>query len=121
MKRAAVSVVMGTVLLLFCGLLYTAPVYSVEELTPTPTEILSSGSNMAVKPHHEGFNRETCEIRCRSIYGISPYIEEHASGGGGMGTYARYLLIARCIEQCNKRFWKEFDEKMRELDLPLRK
>jgi hypothetical protein len=119
MNRLALAVVSVTIFFLFCGVLYSAPAQSPEEVPSAAIRNTSPGSNMEVIRHDEGFDRETCEIRCRSIYGIPPYGEEQwAGGGGGMGG-SRYLIIAHCIEQCNKRFWKEFDKKMRELDRSL--
>ncbi|MGO9571328.1 MAG: hypothetical protein ACLP5H_27705 [Desulfomonilaceae bacterium] len=117
MNRSALTVVSVTILLLFCGVLYPAPAHPPEGLPSAAIHDSSTRSNMDVIRHDEGFNRESCEIRCRSIYGIPPYGEEQWSGGGGTGG-SRYLIIAHCIEQCNKRFWKEFDAKMRELDRP---
>jgi hypothetical protein len=120
MNRLALAVVSVTIFFLFCGVLYPAPAHSPEEVPSAAIHNSSPGSNMEVIRHDEGFDRETCEIRCRSIYGIPPYGEEQwAGGGGGMGSGSRYLIIAHCIEQCNKRFWREFDAKMRELDKPL--
>ena len=118
MNRLALAVASVTVFFLFCGVLSPAPAHYPEEVPSAAIHNSSPGSNMEVIRHDEGFDRESCEIRCRSIYGIPPYGEEQwagGGGGGGMGS-SRYLIIAHCIEQCNKRFWKEFDENMRELD-----
>lgn len=120
MKRLALVAVAGIFVLLVYGLLNQAPAHSPEEVPSAAIHKSSPGSNIEVIRHDDEFNRETCEIRCRSYFGIPPYGEEQWSGGGGgsMGG-SRFLIIARCIEECNKRFWKEFDEKMRELDRPL--
>jgi hypothetical protein len=93
-----------------------APAYSPEEVPSAAIHNSSPDSNMGIIRHAEGFNRESCEINCRSYFGIPPYGEEQWSGGGGGTGGSRYLIIAHCIEQCNKRFWKEFDQRMRELD-----
>jgi len=121
MKRLALVAAAGILVLLVYGFLNQAPAHSPEEVASTAIHNSFVGSNMGVIRHDEGFDRETCEIRCRSIYGIPPYGEEQWGGGGGGGGMggSRYLIIARCIEECNKRFWKEFDEKMRELDRSL--
>jgi len=116
MKRLALALVSVTIFFLFCGVLSPAPAYSPEEAPSAAIRNPSPGSNMEVIRHDEGFNRETCEINCRSYFGIPPYGEEQWSGGGGGMGGSRFLIIAHCIEQCNKRFWKEFDQRMRELD-----
>ncbi len=120
MKRSALAVMSVTMFLLFCGFLYPAPAHSPEDVPSATMHNSFPASNMGIVPQGDGFDRETCEIRCRSIYGIPPWVQEQRGGGGGMGSGSRYLLIAHCIEQCNKRFWKEFDDRMRELDGPSR-
>lgn len=119
MNRLALAVVSATISILLCGVLCPAPAHSPEEVPSVAIHNSSPDSNMGIIRHDEGFNRETCEINCRSYFGIPPYGEEQWSGGGGMGGGSRYLIIAHCIEQCNKRFWKEFDQRMRELDRPV--
>lgn len=119
MKRLALVAVAGILVLLVYGPLNPAPANSPEEVPSAAIHKSSPGSNIEVIRHDDEFNRETCEIRCRSYFGIPPYGEEQWSGGGGGMGGSRFLIIARCIEECNKRFWKEFDEKMRELDKPL--
>jgi hypothetical protein len=116
MNRLALAVASVTIFFLFCGVLYPAPAHTPEEVPSAAVRSSSPGSNIEVILNDDGFNRENCEIRCRSIYGIPPYGEEQWSGGGGGMGGSRYLIIAHCIEQCNKRFWKEFDKKMRDLD-----
>jgi len=56
----------------------------------------------------QSFDREACEAECRSIYGVDGYGLQRRGGrsGGDSGTY---YLYARCIQNCNDRFWKEFD------------
>jgi hypothetical protein len=119
MNRLALAVVSLTVFFLICGVLSPAPAHSPEGVPSAAIRNSSQGSTTEAILHDEGFNRESCEINCRSYFGIPPYGEEQWSGGGGGMGGSRYLIIAHCIEQCNKRFWKEFDQKMRELDRPL--
>jgi hypothetical protein len=116
MKRSALPIVVGIMVLAFCGLSYESLVRGAEGLPPTVADFAGQGSATDVVRHDEGFDRESCEIRCRSIFGIPPYTEEQVSGGAGSGSYSRYMLVANCIEKCNQRFWKEFDEKMRDID-----
>jgi hypothetical protein len=59
----------------------------------------------------QSFDRESCEADCRTSYGADPYVLQFRGGigiGGGWGT-GRYQGAAQCIQQCNDRFWKEFD------------
>jgi hypothetical protein len=120
MNRLALAVVSVTTFFLFCGVLHPALAHSPEGVPSEAIHNSLAGSNMEAIRHDEGFDRESCETRCRSYFGIPPYGEEQWAGGGGGGMGgSRYLIIAHCIEQCNKRFWKEFDDKMRELDRPL--
>lgn len=120
MKLSALGLASIIILLLSCGILYPAPANSREDLPSAAMQNSSPGPDTGVIRHVEGFDLQSCETNCRSIYGIRPYVEElQAGGGAASGSYGRYLLIAQCIEQCNKRFWKEFDEKMRDLDRPV--
>jgi hypothetical protein len=120
MNRVALAVVSVTTIILLCGVLHPAPAHSPEAVPSAAIDNSFAGSNMEVIRHDEEFDRESCETRCRSYFGIPPYGEEQWAGGGGGGSGgSRYLIIAHCIEQCNKRFWKEFDDKMRDLDKPL--
>jgi hypothetical protein len=116
MKRSAPAVAGIAVLLLFGGILCPAPAHSPEAVPSAAIYGASPDENTGVI--QQGFDLKSCETNCRSYFGIPPYIEEQqaSGGGGGSGSNPRYLIIAHCIEQCNKRFWKEFDEKMRELE-----
>jgi hypothetical protein len=114
MNRFALAVISAAIFFLFCGVLYPATAHSPEELPLAAIHNSSPDSNMEIILQNEGFDRERCEIGCRSYFGIPPYGREQWAGGGSGGS--RYLIIANCIEQCNKRFWKEFDQQMRRLD-----
>lgn len=55
----------------------------------------------------QSFDREACEADCRSTYGVDSYgLQRRGGHGGDTGTY---YLYARCIQDCNDRFWKDFD------------
>lgn len=58
----------------------------------------------------DGFDKQECEHRCRSLYGASPYYR------GGRGYQGGYYVLAQCMEDCDRRFWKEYDRKMRDLE-----
>jgi hypothetical protein len=55
-------------------------------------------------PEESGFDREDCEEQCRRRFGVSPYFLHHRDLGR-----LRYRLYARCIQDCNRRFWRNFD------------
>ena len=83
MNRLALAVVSVTIFFLFCGVLYPAPAHSPEELPSGAIRNSSPGSKMEVIRHDEGFDRESCEIRCRSIYGIPPTVKNNGQGEEG--------------------------------------
>jgi len=60
------------------------------------------------------YDREGCEQRCRSIFGVSPYSAD-LQWGWGSGSRPGYYAYAACIQTCNNRFWKEFDRRMGEI------
>lgn len=62
----------------------------------------------------DDFDLQACEQECRSIFGIDPYSELQGFGGGRGGSTG-YYAYASCIQQCNSKYWKEFDKKMGEL------
>jgi hypothetical protein len=51
-----------------------------------------------------GFDREHCEDECKRRFGVSPYLLHYRNWGR-----LRYRLYARCIQDCNRRFWRNFD------------
>ncbi len=61
-----------------------------------------------VRLNAQGFDLQDCEQECRSIYGVDPYSQAGWWGGRNYdkGLYYQY---ARCIQRCNKKYWKEFD------------
>ena len=48
--------------------------------------------------------RAICIQDCKSRYGYSPYFH----GGGGMS--GTYWVYAKCIDDCEKKFWKEWQK-----------
>lgn len=54
-------------------------------------------------------DQESCEQECRSRYGADMYADVHAGFRGG-GGYSTYYLYARCVQQCNDAFWKDFNK-----------
>jgi hypothetical protein len=120
MKRSALVLASVTVFLMLGGFLYPAPAHSPGGAPAPATSNSYPTSNIEIVPHEGGFDLQSCETNCRSYYGIPPYLKEQGAGGGGASSdsNSRYLIIAHCIEQCQKRFWKEFDKNMKDLDRP---
>ncbi|AFM22839.1 hypothetical protein [Desulfomonile tiedjei] len=52
--------------------------------------------------------RELCLQNCRQWIG-----EDRSGGGRGRGIYdSQMRLYARCVERCERKFWKEFDKQI---------
>jgi hypothetical protein len=51
-----------------------------------------------------GFDRGDCEDQCRRRFGLNPYVLQYRDGGR-----LRFQLFARCMQDCNRRFWRDFD------------
>jgi hypothetical protein len=116
MKQSTLAMASMTVFLLLGGLLYPAPAHSPGEVPSAAICSASPVSYMEIIRHDQGFNLESCETNCRSYFGIPPYVREQQAGGGSSGSNPRYLIIANCIEHCQNRFWKEFDNRMKGLE-----
>lgn len=55
-----------------------------------------------------------CQQECRSRFGYDLYANPQWRGGpGGNGAYYAY---ANCIAECNRKFWKAFDNEMKEFE-----
>ncbi len=55
-----------------------------------------------------------CQQDCRSRFGYDIYA--NPQWRGGPGTSGTYYAYANCIAKCNRRFWKNFDNEMDELE-----
>jgi hypothetical protein len=111
------TAVMGmTILLLFGAFLPTASAASpINFMNPALGHIvLCSSAGIVQQDDFGNFDRETCELSCRSRYGVGPipYVEEQGWGGRGGGNYGGYYLYANCIDSCNRQYWQDFDQKM---------
>lgn len=58
------------------------------------------------------FDREDCHQQCSFDYGFDLY---RFRGGGGYDS-ARIHAYYRCLERCDARFWKSYDNEMDDLD-----
>jgi hypothetical protein len=50
------------------------------------------------------FDLAACEQECRIRYGYELFRGRYPGPGGGS-----YWVYTRCLQNCNRRFWKEFD------------
>jgi hypothetical protein len=84
-------------------------------LAAAESEISGRDSLLSENQTQMGFDLEYCQRECRSRFGLEPQteIEEHFRGGRGRGLYYEY---ANCIAACNATFWREFDNKIRDLE-----
>lgn len=103
MNQRTLFSTVATVLLLLGGFVYCL---AAESITGVKGESGDYGNRLV----QDTFDRETCERDCRERYGVEPY----RRGRGGHRD--DYYLYARCIQDCNSRFWKEYDRRMRELE-----
>ncbi len=55
-----------------------------------------------------------CQQDCRSRFGFDVYTNPQWRGGPSHNT--PYWAYANCIQECNRRFWKAFDNEMKELE-----
>jgi hypothetical protein len=60
------------------------------------------------------FDLEACEQDCRSKFGVDPYF---FGGGSGMDTSV-WRLFTICIQDCNRKYWKDYDRRMKKLGDP---
>ena len=81
-----------------------------------PTDLLmnsGTGYDFIDSATIQAFDKESCEQDCRSRFGIDLYF----GGGGGWGSRnPGYYAYAQCIQDCNTRFWKDFDRRTRDLE-----
>jgi hypothetical protein len=103
MDRKTLSSTIATVLLLFAGFVNFLGAESIVAMDGES----GSYSNRLLQ---DSFDRESCERDCQERYGVEPYRR-------GINRQRNdYYVYARCIQDCNTRFWKEYDRNMRELE-----
>lgn len=59
-----------------------------------------------------GIDFEACQEECRVRWGVELW---GAGGGGGRSGVGVFYGLARCVEKCKLRYWKEFDKESEEL------
>jgi hypothetical protein len=100
----------------------------VPSLTPAqPAESLASphcgtiGSPRLLFNGHDPADLDWCQRECKDKFGLlwpnsDTYAEPPQLFGGGAGWSGTYYAYAQCIADCNTAFWKDFDEKSRDLE-----
>lgn len=105
---------MKPIRLMLTGILVAvAAVFAVHAWAIHPESFMSQDNNYTLNQYDGNFDKETCEQNCRSLYGVTPY---HRRGGGHGDNRGRYYVYAQCIQDCNTKFWKEFDRRTLELE-----
>jgi hypothetical protein len=101
-NRKSLLLLAAAVLAISSGLGYHLQAQPVESLLGVGAESLSGSVDL----YQDSFDRETCERDCREAYGGWP--------GGSNDPRAR--LYARCIQDCERQFWQDYDRRMRNLE-----
>ena len=96
-----------------CSILFICGIGQVTQAMPSERFM---NSNTSYSLTDEGivtmaFDREGCESDCKSRFGFELY-----AGSGQGGRNPMYYAYAACIQECNQRFWKDFDRRTRDLE-----
>lgn len=80
--------------------------------TTAPAQARYESHEIGLCPQAYGddFDLETCQQECRSRFGVSPYFLELNRSSNPI------YLYSSCIAECNRKFWKEYDRQMKELE-----
>jgi hypothetical protein len=63
------------------------------------------------------FSLQSCTDECRSRYGLQPWSEDITpQRRGGDGGSNMYELYAVCVQDCQSKFWKDYDKRMKDLE-----
>jgi hypothetical protein len=114
MNRIAVLMIATCGLFLVPGSLHMIQAYDPATLVDSGAECDVSGSQWAL--HQFGgdpLDREGCQQYCRSMHGVDPYAIQwryQRGSNGGLG-----YSYAICIQDCDRRYWKAWDEQMGKL------
>ena len=73
----------------------------------TSVDVLAEASSIEAL-ETDDYDLGGCQQECRSRYGIDPY----RFGGGSSYIWHLYAI---CIQECNLKFWKEYDKRIKEL------
>ncbi|MFH1117845.1 MAG: hypothetical protein V1792_28320 [Pseudomonadota bacterium] len=95
---------MVTVILLLTGLMFLAQPAADVGHAGTPEQIMQEWASD---------KREACLENCRQ------WVEGYGDKGRhGKSSRFQARMYARCVAECERRFWKEWDREMKELDSP---
>lgn len=101
MNRKALLLSAAAVLLVFGGLEYYLHAQQVENPLGTTVDPRCGKVDLL----DEGADRELCQQDCRERFGAF---------GGYDNPRAR--AYARCIQDCDRQFWRDYDRRFRDLD-----
>lgn len=96
MRTILLSIPLLVMLMALSGFYYTAPAQAPEFTAPCDAQSLDLSD---------------CESNCRSNYGGEPF---YRRGGGHIG-FQRMIIFNRCMQRCQKAYWREFDEQIEDL------
>jgi hypothetical protein len=111
MNRILFMLIGAAVLIIATGHLYPVSAQPPGFVAAVLNESGHNGIRLVQYGSGEGFDKEGCEADCRSQFGYDLY-GRGFRGGSRPGYYA----YAQCIQNCNTRFWKDFDQRSRELE-----
>ena len=109
MKLETVFSVLIPVLVLF--LVGTAAVSAQMAAPSLPTPCRPVNHESVTTYENEDFDLDACERACRRDFGYEPFLAD----GYELYQDQPYWAYSKCIADCHKTFWKEFDRKTRNL------
>jgi hypothetical protein len=110
MKRILLMLIGAAVVVITMSQFYPASAQPSAFVTTVLDESGHHGMRLTQYWSGEGFDKEGCEADCRGMYGGDLYASGFRRGRPG------YYAYAQCIQNCNTRFWKDFDRRSRELE-----
>ena len=102
MNRKSLLLSAAAALLIFSGFEYHLQAQPAEFLLGVGAELLSGNVDL----YQDSFDRGTCEQDCREAYG----------GVIGRSDDPRARLYARCIQECERQFWRDYDRRVRDME-----
>jgi hypothetical protein len=110
MMRAVAIVTLSVLLTAAAGYVCLVEAQSWEKEAPFQSD--TAGRVRLMQFGDPDIDLDSCQQDCRERYGLD-VLDLHRGGGDMRG---RYYLYARCIENCNRRFWKQFDKETGDTD-----
>ena len=107
--------ILGVAVTMVAAIMLISGALSAQSMGPTTQRGQNLNDNATLLgPQADNQDLDTCQQGCRSRFGYDIYVNPQRRGGsGGSGAYYAY---AKCIADCNRRFWRSFDKEMDELE-----